>query len=215
MLASIGSAVSLVRVLKADLEGLAAAADVVRKGGLICYPTDTVYGLGCDPFNASAIERAKRAKGERTKPMPILVKDLEDARRLARVSKGAEKLARKFWPGPLTMILRSLDLLPAILVPDGRVGVRSPKHAICLELLGLCAGALVGTSANLTGKSPATTAEAAAKELGDRVDLVIDGGRAPLGLSSTVVDLTAPKLIIPREGPITRAEIMRCLRTRT
>lgn len=215
MLASIGSTVSLVRVLKADLEGLAAAAYVVKKGGLICYPTDTVYGLGCDPLNASAIERAMRAKGERAKPTPILVKDLENARRLALVSASAEKLARNFWPGPLTLIVRSLDVLPGILVPDGRVGLRSPKHAICLELIGLCEGALVGTSANLTGKPPATTAEAAVKELGDRVDLVIDGGRATLGVSSTVVDLTAPKLIILREGPIGRTEIMRCLRTGT
>ncbi len=215
MLASTSSAIFLVRVLKTDLEGLAAAADVVRKGGLICYPTDTVYGLGCDPFNTSAIERAMRAKGERTKPMPILVKDLEDARRLAQFSKSAEKLACKFWPGPLTLIIRSLDVLPAILVPDGRMGLRSPKHAICLELLGLCGGALVGTSANPTGKPPATTAEAAAKELGDRVDLVLDGGRAPLGVSSTVVDLTSPKIIIMREGPIGRGEITRCLRKGT
>ncbi len=202
----------MVRVLKADLEGLAAAADVVRKGGLICYPTDTVYGLGCDPLNASAAERVMRTKGDRTKPMPILVKNIENARRLAHVSDSAAKLADKFWPGPLTMVLLSLDVLPAILIPNGRVGLRSPKHAICLELLGLCSGALVGTSANLTGRPPAVTAEAAANELEDRVDLVVDGGRAPLGVASTVVDLTASKLTILREGPIGRGEIMQCLR---
>lgn len=153
-----------------------------------------------------------RAKSGRTKPMPILVKDLQNARRLAQFSGSAEKLARRFWPGPLTMILRNLDVLPTILVPDGRVGLRSPKHAICLELIGLCAGALVGTSANLTGRPPSITAETAAKELGDMVDLVIDGGRSPLGVSSTVVDLTNSKLIISREGPIGRGEVMQCLR---
>ncbi len=189
-----------------------AAADVVRKGGLICYPTDTVYGLGCDPLNASAAERVMRAKGDRTKPMPILVKDLQNARRLAHVSDRAAKLAGKFWPGPLTIVLPSLDVLPAILIPNARVGLRSPKHAICLELLELCSGAVVGTSANLTGRPPAVTAEAAANELGDRVDLVLDGGRAPVGVASTVVDLTASKLAILREGPIDREEIMQCLR---
>lgn len=198
--------------MTADLDGLALAADVVKKGGLVCFPTDTVYGLGCDPRNSSAVERLMGAKGGRTKAMPVLVKDLENAERLARLHDGAKKLARKFWPGPLTMVVPALETLPSILVPDGTVGLRSPKHAVCLTLLGLCFGALVGTSANMTGRRPAVSAEEAAENLGDRVDLVIDGGRAPLGLASTVVDLTKSKLNVLREGPIGRAEIMRCIR---
>jgi len=212
LVASVGSSISLVRVLKADLEGLTAAADVVGKGGLICYPTDTVYGLGCDPLNSSAVERAMRVKGTRTKPMPVLVKDIENAERLAQIPNRARKIARKFWPGPLTMVLPALEVLPNILVPDGTVGLRSPKHAVCLNLLGLCSGALVGTSANLTGNSPVVSADQVARELGDRVDLVLDGGTTPLGVASTVVDLTQPTFTILREGPIGRLEIMRCLR---
>ena len=204
----------MVRVLKADLDGLASAADTVAKGGVICYPTDTLYGLGCDPLNSSAIKRTMKIKGDRTKPMPVLVKDLADAGNLAYITDRARRIAEKFWPGPLTLILRSREVIPTILAPEGRVGVRSPKHPICLDLLGLCSGALIGTSANLSGRPPATTAPEALKELGDRVDMILDGGRAPLGVASTVIDLTQPKVTILREGPLERAELIRCLRQR-
>ena len=202
----------MVRVLRADLDGLTAAADVVRNGGLICYPTETVYGLGCNPFDASAVNRSMQVKGARTKPMPVLVKDIGNAKRLAEVSERAVKLARRFWPGPLTIVLPALGVLPKILIPSGTVGLRSPKHAVCLNLLDLCSGALVGTSANLIGHSPAVSADQVVRELGDRVDLVLDGGTTTLGVASTVVDLTKPKLKILREGPIGKPEIMRCLR---
>ena len=209
-----GLRVSLVRVLKADLDGLASAADTVAKGGVICYPTDTLYGLGCDPLNSSAIKRTMNVKGDRTKPMPVLVKGLAEAENLAYVTDHARRVAERFWPGPLTMILRSRKIVPTILTPEGRLGVRSPKHPICLDLLGLCSGALIGTSANLSGRPPATTALEALKELGDRVDMILDGGRTPLGVASTVIDLTQPKFNILREGPIERSEIIRCLRQR-
>jgi len=156
-----------------------------------------------------------QVKGGRTKPMPILVKGLEDAERLAHVSDRARKLAQKFWPGPLTIVLPARDILPKILAPEGTVGLRSPKHPICLDLLALCSGALVGTSANLTGKSPATSAEEVAKQLGGRVDVVLDGGRSPIGVASTVIDLTKSRLTILRDGPVGRAEIMRCLKERS
>ena len=204
----------MVRVLRADLDGLASAADTVANGGVICYPTDTLYGLGCDPLNSSAIKRTMEVKGDRTKPMPVLVKGLADAERLAYVTDHARLVAETFWPGPLTMILQSREIVPTILTPERRVGVRSPKHPICLDLLGLCSGALIGTSANLSERPPATTAQEAVKELGDRVDVILDGGRAPLGVASTVVDLTQPKVTILREGPIERSEIVRCLRRR-
>jgi L-threonylcarbamoyladenylate synthase len=202
----------LVRVLKADLDGLASAADTVAKGGVICYPTDTLYGLGCDPLNSSAVKRTMEVKGDRTKPMPVLVKGLAEAEKLAYVTDYARRVAERFWPGPLTMILHSREIVPTVLTPERRVGVRSPKHPICLDLLALCSGALIGTSANLSGRPPATTALEALKELGDRVDVILDGGRAPLGVASTVIDLTQPKVTILREGPVERSEIIRCLR---
>ena len=205
---------SLIRVLKADIEGLIEAAATVAKGGLICFPTDTVYGLGCDPLNPTAVENVMKAKGGRTRPMPVLVESVKVAERLAHFSDPARKLAQAFWPGPLTIVLRAKDAVPPILAHEGTVGLRSPKHSICLNLLGICSGALVGTSANLTGKPPATTAEEVVKVFGDQVNVVLDGGRTPLGVASTVVDLTKSRLLVLREGPIGKEEIIRCVRKR-
>jgi L-threonylcarbamoyladenylate synthase len=205
-------AVFLMRIMKADLEGLAAAAEVVAQGGLLCYPTDTVYGLGCDPLNSDAVERLFAVKSGRTKAMPVLVKSREDAERLVYFTPTSERLAAKFWPGPLTLVLRSRAFVPFVLAPHGTVGVRSPKHAICQQLLGLCSGYLVGTSANPSGKPPATCADEISSELGNHVDILIDGGRSPLGVASTVIDLTRNHLDLVREGPISRGEILRFLK---
>ena len=202
----------MTEILKADLEGLAKAAKTVADGGIICFPTDTLYGLGCDPLNDSAVKRANAAKGPRTKPMPVLVKDLPTALKYARFTNRARVLAEAFWPGPLTLVLEAQKIVPTILAPNGRIGVRSPKHPLCLNLLGLCSGALVGTSANLTGNQPATTAQEAFRQIGDKVDLILDGGPVALGVGSTVADLTGPKLMVLREGPVGREQLMRALR---
>jgi L-threonylcarbamoyladenylate synthase len=205
-------AILVVRLVKPDMDGLVLAAKFIADGGIISYPTDTVYGLGCDPFSQHALERVMNAKGDRKKPLPVLVKTLQDGLRIAEFPEKAAKLATRFWPGPLTMVLRAKMNLPKRLVPSGTIGVRSPKHVTCLSLLGLCSGYLVGTSANQTGKAPATTAEEVIAELGDKIDLVIDGGRAPLGVASTVVDLSSNFTII-REGPISREALLNCVRS--
>ena len=205
----------MARVIKANLEGLVVAAETVAKGGIICYPTDTLYGLGCDPFNTPAIMKTIAAKGKREKAMPVLVKGIDDAERLAFFSENARRLTDTYWPGPLTVVLRARDDIPTALSPERTVGVRSPRHAICQQLLGLCSGYLVGTSANLTGKPPATSAEEIVNQIGDRVDIVLDGGRPPLGVASTVVDLTRDHLVILREGPISKADVLRCLRQKS
>ena len=204
----------MVQILKADLEGLTRAADIVAKGGVICYPTDTLYGLGCDPLNPSAVERTMKAKGDRAKPMPVLVTDLSCAGEIAYLSEKSRILAATYWPGPLTLVLRGREKIPQVLAPEGKIGLRSPNHPICLDLLRLCAGRLVGTSANRTGRPPAVSASQAVQELGDRVDLVLDGGKPPLGLASTVVDLTGLSLVVLREGPVGREDLLRCLRNR-
>jgi len=110
------------------------------------------------------------------------------------------------------MVLKAKPVVSKVLAPSGTIGVRSPKHVTCLNLLGLCSGYLVGTNANQTGKTPATTAEKVVTALGDKVDLVVDGGRAPLGLSSTVIDLSSNFTVI-REGPISRETLLNCLRS--
>ena len=200
--------------MKADLDGLVTAAKVVAEGGIVCYPTDTVYGLGCDPLNASAVQNVLQVKGGRTRAMPILVRDLAVANTLAQLSTKARRLGAQFWPGPLTIIQPARKHVPEVLSPEGTVGLRSPNHPICLELLALCSGSLVGTSANMTGQLPALSAEDAVNIFGGRVDLILDGGRSTIGVSSTVVDLTQDRVSILREGPISRPEIFQCLKRR-
>jgi len=211
---AVGVRAPVVKIFKADLEGLAEAAATIANGGIVCYPTDTLYGLGCDPLNTQAVRRTMDAKGARSKPMPILVKDLATAEKFAYVSDKARRLAQAFWPGPLTIILQAREVLPTSLISQGKVGIRSPKHQICLKLLGLCSGQLVGTSANLTGRPPATTAKEALNQLGDHVDLILDDGRVSLGVASTVIDLTKPRLKVLREGPLGREEMVNVLRSR-
>jgi L-threonylcarbamoyladenylate synthase len=185
------------RILKATLENIRVAAKVVKEGGLVVYPTDTVYGLGCDPFNVDAVERLIAVKGSRDKALPILAYSLGDVERVAGLSERARKVGERFWPRPLTLVLPKKFIPDVVTFGLGTVGVRVPNHKVALELLKLCGGLLVGTSANKSGCEPPCTAVGAFKQLGGEVDMVLDGGVAEFGVSSTVVDLTGgvPRLL--------------------
>jgi len=196
------------RILKASQSSISEAIRVIKVGGLVIYPTDTIYGLGCDPFDTLAVKRLIDAKGQRKKPLPILAYDIEHVKIVAEMTEAAEKLARKFWPGPLTMVLKKKPRLPQT-VTFGRdtVGVRVPNHPVALELLRRCDGLLIGTSANISGKKSTATAEDAANQLGDKVDLILDGGRTTLGKGSTVINMADRRFRVERVGPIGLKEI--------
>jgi len=197
------------RILKATRDNISIASQIVKKGGLVVYPTDTVYGLGCDPFNAVAVKRVFRVKGERRKPLPILASSSSHVKRIAILSPEAEKIANCFWPGPLTLVLPKKPVLPEVVTCDlDSVGVRVPKHDVALELISLSNGLLVGTSANKTGEKPPRTAQEAAGQLGKETNLILDSGPVTLGVPSTVVDLTSKKPKMLRRGPITFKEIL-------
>jgi L-threonylcarbamoyladenylate synthase len=197
------------RILKATRNNILAASRIVRKGGLVVYPTETVYGLGCDPFNVMAVKRVFRLKGERRKPLPILASSSHHVERIATLSREAEKIANCFWPGPLTLVLPKKLVLPEVVTCNlDSVGVRIPKHDVALRLIGLSNGILVGTSANKTGEKPPWTAQEAAEQLGKEPNLILDSGPVTLGVPSTVVDLTSKKPKILREGPISFKEIL-------
>jgi len=196
------------QILRASKDNILTASRIVGRGGLVVYPTDTVYGLGCDPFNVTAVKRVFRVKGEREKPLPILASSIDHVEKIASLSPKAEKIARRFWPGPLTIIVPKKPKLPQVVTCNlNSVGVRVPNHAVALQLIHLSNGLLVGTSANKTGEKPPQTAHEAARQLGKEVDVVLDGGPATLGVPSTVADLTSKKLRILREGPISFKEI--------
>jgi len=198
------------RLLKTNPKNIKTASDTVKLGGLIVYPTDTLYGLGCDPFNIEAVKRIFKVKGEeRKKPLPILASNIQQVKKIAYLPKEVEKVAKRFWPGPLTIVVPKKPALPDIVTCDtDSVGVRVPKHDSALQLIRLSGGLLVGTSANRTGEKPPKTAQEAVQQLGEEIDIILDGGPAPLGVSSTVVDFTSVKPKLVRKGPIKLSDVL-------
>jgi L-threonylcarbamoyladenylate synthase len=200
-------------LLKADHPvALRHAVDILNHGGLVVFPTDTVYGLAALPYQSEFVERLYVVKGRNSARAIALL--ISDPGELAQVSNGpsatAMRLAKRFWPGPLTLIVTRNPSLPDVLSPQPTIGVRIPDHPVALELLRMT-GPLAVTSANLSGQDNTNTAQEALGQLRGRVDLVIDGGRTPGGIPSTVVDCTGSEPVILREGPISDREIRKVL----
>ena len=182
---------------------------MLKEGSLVAFPTDTVYGLGADAFNPKAVERIyqvkKRPKGL---PLPLLIADISRVTDVAQpMSEIALFLARRFWPGGLTLVLSKKTSLPDYLFKDSTVAVRVPNHPVCQALIQGLGRAIIGTSANISGKPSALTASEVRQQLGNRVDLIVDGGRCPGGKESTVVDVTGETPVVLREGIIPACEI--------
>jgi L-threonylcarbamoyladenylate synthase len=188
---------------------LPTALRILHSGGLIAFPTDTVYGLAALINDPAAIERIFEAKlRSPNKAIAVLIGELEQlAQVAAQLPDPARHLAERFWPGALTLVVPRHPTLPANLSPTPTIGIRMPDHAFARELLRQ-AGPLATTSANLSGGSNPRDAQEVLAQLEGRVELVIDGGDAPGGVPSTVVDCTGPELIILREGAISKAEIL-------
>ena len=183
-----------------------AAVHILRNGGVVAIPTDTLYGLAASPFDDSAIERVFRLKGRSTTTaIPLLLEDADDVSRWALdVPELTWDLARRFWPGPLTLVLRRSGAVPEAVCGGGStVGLRVPDHLVPRAIAGALGSPITGTSANRTGRPGLTTPEAVRSEFGDEVDLVIDGADAPGGLPSTVLDLTSdqPRMLRPGAVP--------------
>lgn len=196
-------------ILKADHPiAFAHAVDVLKNGGLVVFPTDTVYGLAAWPYQAEFVQRLYVVKGRNSaRAIAVLIPHPEDLNRVAvSPSMAALKLARRFWPGPLTLIMSKHPSLPDVLSPQPTIGIRVPNHKVALTILRLT-GPLAVTSANLSGKNNTNTAQEAFEQLEGRVHLIIDGGKSPGGVPSTVVDCTTPEPQILRFGPISEAEI--------
>lgn len=187
---------------------------VLRRGGLVAFPTDTVYGLGADALNEDAVERIYVVK-ERPpdQPLPLLVAGLTQVESVAVWTPLGLALAEHFWPGPLTLVLPARESLPPILTAGtGKVGVRQPNHHVPLALIRGLGGPLVGTSANLSGRHSALTADEVRLQLGAKIDLVIDGGRCSGGIESTVIDVCGAVASLVRAGAIPSERVKAFLR---
>ena len=193
----------MAQVLKASEENLKIAAEVIRKGGLVAFPTETVYGLGGDTFNPDAVARIFEVK-ERPSFDPIIVHiaDFDDIRRLCKkVDERAKILAERFWPGPLTIVLKKSEKVPDIVTAGlDTVAVRMPSHPVARKLIEYSKTPIAAPSANLFGRLSPTTAEHVKEQLGDRIDIIIDAGRCPVGVESTVIDLTKEPTILRLGG---------------
>jgi tRNA threonylcarbamoyl adenosine modification protein (Sua5/YciO/YrdC/YwlC family) len=194
-------------------ESLQLALELLQDGQVVAFPTDTVYGLAADLHNPQAIQRLYAIKGrEAAKAIGVLVGSPQVLDQItAGMNSLAQHLAQRFWPGPLTLVVPSHPSLPAILSPLPTVGVRMPDHVDALALLNL-SGPLAVTSANLSGAASAVIAQDVYDQIGAQIPLILDGGKAPGGLSSTVVDCTQATFKILRVGPISQQELEAALR---
>lgn len=191
-----------------DPTALVASLEVLKTGGLVAFPTDTVYGLGCLAELPESIDRLYEVKSRDTsKAIAVLIGEIDQLPRVAAgLGEMAGRLAAHFWPGALTLVVPRNPALPANLSPLPTIGVRMPNHAFALALLRQ-AGPLATTSANRSGLPSPVTAAEVLEQLHERVDLVIDGGACPGGVPSTVVDCTGADPRILREGAITRNQL--------
>lgn len=192
-----------------DPRALEQAVLALRRGGLVAFPTDTVYGLGAQAFQRGALRRLYKVKGRGAdKAIPVLLPDTEAVLQVAlTLNAPARRLAERFWPGPLTLVVFRRPDLPDEISPGPTVGVRVPGHPIALALLAE-AGPMAVTSANRSGGADSRSAAEVRAALLDGVDVLLDGGQTPGGVPSTVVDCTQTLPVILRDGPISGEAIL-------
>ena len=185
------------------------ALEILQAGGLVAFPTDTVYGVGALAFDGKAVESIYTAKDRPIeKAIPVLIGDTEDIHKAAsEVPPMAGKLAERFWPGPLTLVVPKHFDLPEQVSATNTVGIRVPDHAVARRVL-RTAGPMAVTSANLSGQPSPSTAEEVFAQLNGRIALILDGGKTPGGVPSSVVDCTGPKPVMLRDGPVSFEEIL-------
>ena len=192
------------------------AVAVLRGGGIVAYPTDTVYGLGADIYNDEAVSRVYHIK-ERplSQPLPVLVADISQAGLLMDdQSKQAQLLMKRYWPGGLTIVFhKNPEVNSLVLAGRGKIGIRIPHHDITRAMIADLGRPIVGTSANLHGKPAALTAAEVRDQLGSKVDFILDGGTCPGSRESTVIDLTVETPTILRQGTIEEDEILALIKT--
>ena len=184
----------------------------LKKGSIIIYTTDTVYGVGGIIEEETLVKIYKAKSRSFSSPLIALVNSLEKVKEIAFIEEKnhekVEKLIKAFWPGGLTIILKKKDIVPSIMVSNGEtVGVRMPNHKKALEIIESAGGILATTSANISGESTPSSFEELSEEFKKKVDIIVDGGKCPIGTASTIIDMTSENVKILREGSISKLEI--------
>ncbi|AIL64825.1 Translation factor (SUA5) [Rickettsiales bacterium Ac37b] len=191
------------------------AVDILNAGGIISFPTETVYALAANPNDISAISRLYQIKNRNVnKPFAILVDSIAMIEEVAILDKRAYILLEKFTPGPLTIVLKlkeSVKYAAMISGNNNTIGIRIPHHNLALEIIKTVGRPIVATSANISNNNSSITAQEVESIFGSQIDMIIDGGRSEIGIGSTVVDLSTDKIILLREGSISFKEILNLL----
>jgi L-threonylcarbamoyladenylate synthase len=196
-------------ILANDSLAIQHAVDVFNRNGMVAFPTDTVYGLSAPAFNTNSIDRLYTVKGRNhSKAIAVLLSNLEQMDLVTlKITPSVRRLAKIFWPGPLTMVVNRSHSLPDILSPVQTIGIRIPDHPFALSLIEEI-GPLAVTSANVSGQPPPCTAVDVLHQLNHKIHLIIDGGKTPGGIPSTVIDCTASDVKLLRKGPISMEKIL-------
>lgn len=192
-----------------EKEHLKQATNILLKNGLVVYPTDTLYGLGANALSKRAILKVYKTKGrEFKKPLSVAFYSLSQAKKYVKFNSSALKLAQKFLPGPLTIVLPMKYKFPKKLTfGSKKVGIRIPDNKVALALIKECKFPITATSANISGREDPITAEDAVKQIGKKVDLILDGGKCKVKKPSTVVETSDNKIKILREGAIKKSQL--------
>ncbi len=200
------------KILRPTEENLIFAAEMIKKGSLVAFPTETVYGLGADGLNIEACRKIFAVKGRpNDKPLSLHVSSLEMAEKIAIITAQAEKLFKTFCPGALTIILPKNKIIPDFVTGKSSVGIRFPANDVALKLITLSGVPIAAPSANLSGKTPPKTAQEVFDNLSGRISIILDGGACKFGISSTIIDLTTSEPKILRHGAISAEKIMEVL----
>lgn len=201
------------KILQPTEENLIMAAEMIKKGELVAFPTETVYGLGADGLNVEACKKIFAAKGRPSdKPLSLHVASLEMVEQVAKINSQARKLFAAFCPGALTIILPKNKIVPDFVTGKSSVGIRIPANDVALRLIRLSGVPIAAPSANLSGKTPPKTAQEVFENLSGRVEVILDGGQCQFGISSTIIDLTESEPKILRHGAISAEKIWEVLR---
>lgn len=193
-----------------DYQKLRYPAEIIKKGGIVVFPTETVYGIGTNGLDKDAVEKLyKIKKRPLNKPISLLVSDFEMIEKVAKnITEIEYKLMKKFFPGPLTIILNKKNIVPDIVTSGGNtVGIRMPEEKITIKLIEYAGVPIAAPSANISGKPSGIDVQDIIKEFGDKVDYYIDGGKSKLGIGSTIVKVENNNIKILREGSISKKEI--------
>lgn len=201
------------KILEATDENIGKAAAVIRNGGVVAYPTETVYGIGCIPGDKDASQRVCEIKERADNPLPLICSDVNVAHKVVDFNAAADRLAERFWPGPLILVLKA-KMKYGMWVTHGAstLGVRVSSHPVASKLTKLSEGVIVGSSVDIDGRPLALTAKEALEQFGRKIDMILDGGPCPGAERSTVLDISSDELWILRKGPITGEQIREALK---